>query len=148
MELDLFQNDNNERDRIVQLRKELHEHNHRYYVLNQPAIGDMEFDLLMRELQDLLPSGKGKRHRRTPCDRIPDMDRHRLLREPRPHVVFGLSAVPDGRSSPRLHGRKEIHGRRNDHNGRQIRPKDKEKINDEYSAKSYRDSNRSTSRPV
>ena len=53
MELDLFQNDNNERDRIVQLRKELHEHNHRYYVLNQPTIGDMEFDLLMRELQDL-----------------------------------------------------------------------------------------------
>ncbi len=53
MELDLFQNDNNERDRIVQLRKELHEHNHRYYVLNQPAIGDMEFDMMMRELQDL-----------------------------------------------------------------------------------------------
>ena len=53
MELDLFQNDNNERDRIVQLRKELHEHNHRYYVLNQPTIGDMEFDMMMRELQDL-----------------------------------------------------------------------------------------------
>ena len=53
MELDLWQNDNYERDRIVQLRQELHEHNHRYYVLNQPIIGDMEFDLLMRELQDL-----------------------------------------------------------------------------------------------
>ncbi len=53
MELDLFQNDNNERDRIVHLRKELHEHNHRYYVLNQPTIGDMEFDMMMRELQDL-----------------------------------------------------------------------------------------------
>ncbi len=53
MELDLFQNDNNERDRIVKLRKELHEHNHRYYVLNQPTIGDMEFDMMMRELQDL-----------------------------------------------------------------------------------------------
>ena len=53
MELDLFQNDNNERDRIVRLRKELHEHNHRYYVLNQPTIGDMEFDMMMRELQDL-----------------------------------------------------------------------------------------------
>ena len=53
MELDLWQNDNYERDRIVQLRQELHEHNHRYYVLNQPIIGDMEFDLLMHELQDL-----------------------------------------------------------------------------------------------
>ena len=39
--------------RIDQLRKELHEHNYRYYVLNQPTIGDQEFDFLMHELQDL-----------------------------------------------------------------------------------------------
>ena len=39
--------------RIEQLRKELHEHNYRYYVLNQPTIGDQEFDFLMHELQDL-----------------------------------------------------------------------------------------------
>ena len=31
----------------------LHEHNRRYYVLNQPTISDQEFDFLMRELQDL-----------------------------------------------------------------------------------------------
>lgn len=43
----------NETDRIIQLRKELHEHNHRYYVLNQPIIGDQEFDFLMHELQAL-----------------------------------------------------------------------------------------------
>lgn len=42
-----------EKDRIVQLRAELHEHNYRYYVLSEPTIGDMEFDTLMRELQDL-----------------------------------------------------------------------------------------------
>ncbi len=40
-----------EKERIIQLRKELHEHNHRYYVLNEPVIGDMEFDRLMHELQ-------------------------------------------------------------------------------------------------
>ena len=39
--------------RIEQLRKELHEHNYRYYVLNQPTIGDQEFDFMMHELQDL-----------------------------------------------------------------------------------------------
>ena len=38
---------------IVELRRQLHEHNHRYYVLNQPIIGDQEFDMLMRRLQDL-----------------------------------------------------------------------------------------------
>ncbi len=42
-----------EQDRILQLRKELHEHNHRYYVLNQPVISDQDFDFLMRELQEL-----------------------------------------------------------------------------------------------
>ncbi len=42
-----------EKQRIEQLRKELHEHNYRYYVLNQPVIGDQEFDFLMHELQDL-----------------------------------------------------------------------------------------------
>ncbi len=42
-----------ETERILQLRRELHEHNHRYYVLNQPTISDQDFDFLLRELQDL-----------------------------------------------------------------------------------------------
>ena len=42
-----------EQERIQQLRNQLHEHNHRYYVLNQPIISDQEFDLMMHELQDL-----------------------------------------------------------------------------------------------
>lgn len=43
----------NEKERILQLRSQLHEHNRRYYVMNQPAISDQEFDMLMRELQQL-----------------------------------------------------------------------------------------------
>jgi len=43
----------NDRERIEQLREELHAHNHRYYVENNPIISDQEFDLLMHELQDL-----------------------------------------------------------------------------------------------
>ena len=39
--------------RIQELRQQLNEHNHNYYVLNQPTISDQEFDRLMRELQDL-----------------------------------------------------------------------------------------------
>ena len=42
-----------DKQRIEQLRKELHEHNYRYYVLNQPTIGDQEFDFMMHELQEL-----------------------------------------------------------------------------------------------
>ena len=42
-----------DKQRIEQLRRELHEHNYRYYVLNQPTIGDQEFDFMMKELQEL-----------------------------------------------------------------------------------------------
>ncbi|MZQ78674.1 MAG: hypothetical protein GT599_01805, partial [Bacteroidales bacterium] len=37
--------------RVEELRKTIDEHNHRYYVLNQPVITDFEFDLLLNELQ-------------------------------------------------------------------------------------------------
>lgn len=43
----------NETERILQLRAELHEHNQRYYVQNAPVITDMEFDMMMHELQEL-----------------------------------------------------------------------------------------------
>ena len=42
-----------ERQRILQLRQELHEHNYKYYVLNQPTVTDQEFDFMMHELQEL-----------------------------------------------------------------------------------------------
>ena len=42
-----------EKARILQLREELHQHNYRYYVENNPIISDQEFDFLMHELQDL-----------------------------------------------------------------------------------------------
>ena len=43
----------NEKERIMQLRQELHEHNYRYYVENAPVISDQDFDMMMRELQEL-----------------------------------------------------------------------------------------------
>lgn len=42
-----------EREEIRQLRKELTEHNYRYYVLSSPVISDVDFDQKMRRLQDL-----------------------------------------------------------------------------------------------
>ncbi|MFL2623325.1 MAG: NAD-dependent DNA ligase LigA [Flavobacteriaceae bacterium] len=38
---------------ITQLRKELRQHNYNYYVLDQPIISDFEFDLKLKQLQDL-----------------------------------------------------------------------------------------------
>ena len=42
-----------EKQRILELRQQLHEHNYKYYVLNAPTISDQDFDFMMHELQDL-----------------------------------------------------------------------------------------------
>src|SRR2546425_7395730 len=39
--------------RIEELRKQIREHEYRYYVLDQPVISDYEFDQLVRELKTL-----------------------------------------------------------------------------------------------
>ena len=41
------------KERIDQLRQELHQHNINYYVNDDPTIPDIEFDKLMRELAQL-----------------------------------------------------------------------------------------------
>lgn len=41
------------RRRVEQLRRELEEHEYRYYVLSAPTISDRDFDLLMKELESL-----------------------------------------------------------------------------------------------
>lgn len=43
----------NDKERIEELRRLLHEHNRRYYIQNDPIISDQEFDALMNELQTL-----------------------------------------------------------------------------------------------
>ncbi|MEE4302666.1 MAG: NAD-dependent DNA ligase LigA [Wenzhouxiangella sp.] len=39
--------------RIETLREKIHEHNYRYYVLDDPIISDADYDRLLRELQEL-----------------------------------------------------------------------------------------------
>lgn len=39
--------------RIVELRRQINEHDYRYYVLNEPIVADVEYDALMRELRQL-----------------------------------------------------------------------------------------------
>ena len=43
----------NYKERIEELRRQLHEHNYNYYVLSSSTISDFEFDALLRELQQL-----------------------------------------------------------------------------------------------
>jgi DNA ligase (NAD+) len=53
-----------EYDKILALRQELHDHNYRYYILDNPIINDFEFDQKLKEFpgkpitQPVLPSKK------------------------------------------------------------------------------------------
>jgi DNA ligase (NAD+) len=40
-------------DRLRELRRQLHYHNHRYYVLDDPEISDAQYDRLLKELEGL-----------------------------------------------------------------------------------------------
>lgn len=52
--MDLFSDiEQQDRDEIIALRKQLTDANYRYYVLNQPTLTDKEFDDKLRRLQDL-----------------------------------------------------------------------------------------------
>ena len=57
-------------DRIEQLREQIREHEHRYYVLDQPLISDFEFDQLMRELQQLEHENPELITRESPTQRV------------------------------------------------------------------------------
>ncbi|MFQ5353196.1 MAG: NAD-dependent DNA ligase LigA, partial [Candidatus Binatia bacterium] len=39
--------------RILELAREIEEHNRRYYLLDQPTVSDAEFDRMLRELEEL-----------------------------------------------------------------------------------------------
>ena len=40
-------------EKIKSLRSELREHNYNYYVLDNPTISDFDFDMKLKELQEL-----------------------------------------------------------------------------------------------
>ena len=54
--MDLFSLESNKTEafeKIQNLRKELTEHNYKYYVLDNPSISDYDFDMKIKELQSL-----------------------------------------------------------------------------------------------
>lgn len=58
------------RDRAERLRKELEHHNHRYYVLDDPAIDDTEYDRLFRELVQIEQEHEELRRPDSPTQRV------------------------------------------------------------------------------
>ncbi|WP_306640055.1 NAD-dependent DNA ligase LigA [Sanyastnella coralliicola] len=58
------------RARIDQLTEELREHNHKYYVLNTPSISDYDFDMLLKELEQLESAHPELAHENSPTKRV------------------------------------------------------------------------------
>lgn len=56
--------------RVKELREQLEHHEYLYYVLDQPAISDAEFDVLMRELRELEASHPELRTADSPTQRV------------------------------------------------------------------------------
>ena len=56
--------------RAAELRRTLEEHNHRYYVLDDPSIADAEYDRLFRELQELEAAHPELRSSDSPTQRV------------------------------------------------------------------------------
>ena len=56
--------------RVEQLRKELHDHDYRYFVLAEPTIADEQYDRLMRELKTLETQYPGLRSPDSPTQRV------------------------------------------------------------------------------
>ena len=60
--------------RVAELHKELNYHNHRYYVMDDPVIGDDEYDRMFQELRQL--------EEQYPELVTPDSPTHRIGGEP------------------------------------------------------------------
>ena len=75
--------------RAAELRRELELHNHRYYVLDEPAIGDDEYDALLDELRAIEADHPELRTPDSPTQRVgaPPLDRF----EPVEHAEQMLS---------------------------------------------------------
>ena len=97
--------DDNVIKRVVELRQELNYHNHRYYVLDDPVIGDHDYDRLLQELREL--------EEEYPELVTPDSPTHRIGGDPADgfvqvehrHTMLSLGNVFDDESLEAWHRR-------------------------------------------
>lgn len=57
-------------ERIKELRDKLNYHNHRYYVLDSPEISDYEYDMMLRELEELEEAHPEFKSESSPTQRV------------------------------------------------------------------------------
>jgi len=58
--------------KILELRNTIEKHNYNYYVLSQPIIGDYDYDILLKELQELEEQNPEFNDPNSPTQRVGD----------------------------------------------------------------------------
>jgi DNA ligase (NAD+) len=83
--------------RAAQLRAQLEDANHRYYILDEPSITDAEFDALLRELIDLETAHPELRVPESPTQRVGAVASERFApyRHARPMLSLGNAFSPE-----------------------------------------------------
>jgi DNA ligase (NAD+) len=77
------------------LRAALHHHNHRYHVLDDPEISDVEFDALLRELKALEAEHPELRRADSPTQRVGGAAQERFAKVRHPVPMLSLGNVFD-----------------------------------------------------
>jgi DNA ligase (NAD+) len=78
-------------ERAAQLRREIEEHNHRYYVLDDPTISDTEYDDLLRELVALEEENPELRTPDSPTQRVGAKPAGRFGQVRHPQAMLSLA---------------------------------------------------------
>ena len=68
------------KEKIYELREQLHHHNHLYYVKNTPEITDYEYDMMLKELEQLERAHPELADTNSPTSRVGD-DRDQRFEE-------------------------------------------------------------------
>jgi DNA ligase (NAD+) len=84
-------------ERAAELRREIAEHDHRYYVLDDPVIGDDEYDALLNELREIEAENPDLLTPDSPTQRVggKPLDKFEQVRHPEPMLSLGNARNED-----------------------------------------------------
>mgnify|MGYP005848860819 CR=1 FL=1 len=84
-------------NRLIELRRQIHYHNYRYYVLDDPVISDYEFDRLMAELRDIEADHPEWITPDSPTQRsgAPPAEKFNKIKHPAPILSLGNAFIPE-----------------------------------------------------
>ena len=89
--------DKSNRDRAEELRQQINYHSYRYFVLNSPVVSDHEYDLLLRELQELETEHPELFTPDSPTQRVGSQPAEAFGRVPHPAPILSLANAFDAR---------------------------------------------------